>query len=89
MTTKISREKFSIEKTIERRASRVLKDLLARGGWNDWSQARKYAAAAGSHVRMRPELVTHPRRRGGAVSRLWSRIVELCDEHFRATGTDK
>ena len=71
--------KFNLDATIERRAQATLQKLLARGGYQDWAQARKYAAAAGSWCRMRPELKTHSRRKGGATSRMWARIVELCD----------
>lgn len=73
------RAKFNIDATVERRAQQVLEMLLQRGGYRDWAQARKYAAAAGSWCRMRPELKNHSRRRGGATSRMWARIVELCD----------
>lgn len=73
------RTTFNLDATIERRAQATLQKLLARGGYQDWAQARKYAAAAGSWCRLRPETGSS-RRRGGATSRMWARIVELCDQ---------
>ena len=70
--------KFSLDATIERRAQATLEKLLQRGGYRDYAQARKYAAAAKSWCRMRPETGSS-RKHGGATWRMWTRIVELCD----------
>lgn len=81
---------FNIEKTIQGRAEKALARLLKRGGdARDFSQARKFAAAAKSWCSMNPEIgatsasagrssAPHSRRRGGATWRMWDMVISMC-----------
>jgi hypothetical protein len=79
----VKKPKFSLDVAIERKATRALEKLLARGGRGDIPQARKYAKAAMSWCQRLPETQSS-RARGKACHRMWLRVVDKCDELLKA-----
>lgn len=72
----------SVER-VEKRALLALSLLIEQG--RDIPSCRKYAAAARSWCSMSEEIgkkngALHSRRRGGPGWKLWSRVIEMCDE---------
>ena len=89
--SKKSAPAFDIEKTIQRRAEKALARLLKRGNANDYTQARKFAAAAKSWCSMSEVIKTregrpHSRRRGGATWRMGAAVISMCELKIVGTG---
>ena len=72
-------KKHDISKRIAFRAQQALEKLLKRGNnARDYSQARRFAAAAVSWCRMHPATGSS-KRRGGACEQLWKTVIAQCD----------